>query len=117
MRAPRILSFYILREVLLYAGLGLLVIGSILVTQNLLRQLDDLATVGFGAADTLAVLVCVVGMLAANAVPIAFLFGVLVAVGRISADSEVTAMRTLGVSFGQFDCVRTCPHGFIKNSI
>jgi lipopolysaccharide export system permease protein len=102
MRVPRILSFYVLREVLLYIGLGLLVIGSILVTQNLLRQLDDLAAVGFGAADTLAVLGCVVGMLAGYAIPIAFLFGVLVAVGRISADSEVTAMRTLGISFGQF---------------
>lgn len=107
MRAPRILSFYIVREVLLYAGLGLLVIGSILVTQNLLRQLDDLATLGFGGADTLAVLVCVLGMLAGYAVPIAFLFGILVAVGRISADSEVTAMRALGVSFGQiaFPCL------------
>jgi lipopolysaccharide export system permease protein len=102
MRIPRILSFYVLREILLYAGLGLLVVGSVLVTQNLLRQLDDLATVGFGFHDTLAVLACVVGMLAAYAIPIAFLFGLLVAVGRISADSEVTAMRALGVSFGQF---------------
>jgi lipopolysaccharide export system permease protein len=102
MRVPRILSFYVLREVVLYAGLGLLVIGSILVTQNLLRRLDDLAKVGFGAADTLAVLLCVVGMLVGYALPIAFLFGVLVAVGRISADSEVTAMRALGISFAQF---------------
>jgi len=102
MRVPRILSFYVLREVLLYAGLGLLVIGSILVTQNLLRRLDDLANVGFGAADTLAVLICVVGMLVGYATPIAFLFGLLVAVGRISADCEVTAMRALGVSFAQF---------------
>jgi lipopolysaccharide export system permease protein len=102
MRVPRILSFYVLREVLLYAGLGLLVVGSILVTQNLLRRLDDLANVGFGAADSLAVLICVVGMLVGYAIPIAFLFGVLVAVGRISADSEVTAMRALGISFGQF---------------
>ena len=102
MRVPRILSFYVLREVLVYAGLGLAVVGSILVTQNLLRHLDDLAGMGFSAADTLAVLACVLGMLAGYAVPIAFLFGVLVAVGRISADSEVTAMRTLGISFGQF---------------
>lgn len=102
MRLPRILSFYLLREVLLYAGLGLLVVGSILVTQNLIRRLDDLASVGLGAADSLAVLLCVVGMLIGYAIPIAFLFGLLVAVGRISADSEVTAMRALGVSFAQF---------------
>jgi lipopolysaccharide export system permease protein len=102
MRVPRILGFYVLREVLIYAGLGLLAVGSVLITQNLLRRLDDLATVGFSAADTFAVLVCVVGMLCAYAVPIAFLFGILVAVGRISADCEVTAMRALGISFGQF---------------
>ena len=102
MRVPRILSFYLIREVLIYAGLGLLAVGSILITQNLIRQLDDLATVGFSAADTFAVLICVVGMLCAYVIPIAFLFGVLVAVGRISADSEVTAMRALGISFGQF---------------
>jgi lipopolysaccharide export system permease protein len=102
MRVPRILSFYVIREVLIYAGLGLLAVGSILITQNLLRQLDDLATVGFSAADTFAVLTCVVGMLCAYVIPIAFLFGILVAVGRISADSEVTAMRTLGISFGHF---------------
>jgi lipopolysaccharide export system permease protein len=101
MRVPRTLSFYVLREVLLYAGLGLLVVGSILITQNLLRQLDDLNAVGFGAADSMAVMICVVGMLSAYAIPIAFLFGVLVAVGRMSADSEVTAMRALGISFGQ----------------
>jgi len=102
MRLPRILSLYVLREVLLYAGLGLLVVGSILVTQNLIRRLDDLTHAGLGAADSLAVLLCVVGMLVGYAIPIAFLFGLLVAVGRISADSEVTAMRALGVSFAQF---------------
>jgi lipopolysaccharide export system permease protein len=102
MRVPRILSFYVLREVLLYAGLGLLVVGSILVTQNMLRQLDDLTSVGFRLADTLSVLICLLGMLIGYTIPIAFLFGLLVAVGRISADSEVTAMRALGVSFSQF---------------
>ena len=102
MRVPRILSFYVLREILLYAGLGLLVAGSILVTQNLLQRLDDLATVGISAADYMTILACVVGMLSGHALPIAFLFGIMVAVGRISADSEVMAMRSLGISFGQF---------------
>jgi len=102
MRVPRILSFYVLREILLYAGLGLLVAGSILVTQNLLQRLDDLAAVGISAADYLTILTCVVGMLSGHALPIAFLFGIMVAVGRLSADYEVTAMRSLGISFGQF---------------
>jgi lipopolysaccharide export system permease protein len=102
MRVPRILSFYILREILIYAGLGLLVAGSILVTQNLLQRLDDLAAVGIRASDYAIIIGCVVAMLSGHALPIAFLFGIMVAVGRISADSEVTAMRALGVSFAQF---------------
>jgi lipopolysaccharide export system permease protein len=102
MRVPRILSFYVLREILLYTGVGLFVAGSILVTQNLLRRLDDLETVGIGATDFLTILACVLGMLSGYALPIAFLFGIMVAVGRISADSEYTAMRALGISFGQF---------------
>jgi lipopolysaccharide export system permease protein len=101
MRAPRTLSLYVLREVLQYGALGLLGVGSILVTQNLLRRLEDLVDVGVSAADTLILAGSVVSMLAGYALPVAFLFGVLVALGRLSADSEVTAMRALGVSLAQ----------------
>jgi lipopolysaccharide export system permease protein len=101
MRAPRTLSLYVLREVLQYGGLGLLGVGSILVTQNLLRRLEDLVDVGVTASDTLVLASSVVAMLAAYALPVAFLFGVLVALGRLSADSEITAMRALGVSIAQ----------------
>lgn len=101
MRVPRILSRYVLRETLQYAGLGLFGVGAILLTQNLLRQLDELAVVGVGPAHTLEVLAHLASMLLAYAVPVAFLFGVVVAVSRLSADAEVTAMRALGVSLGQ----------------
>ena len=58
------------REILLYAGVGLLAVGSILITQNLIRELGQLASLGFDAADSLRVLACVVGMLIGHAVPI-----------------------------------------------
>lgn len=101
MRVPRTLSRYLLRETLQYAGLGLLGVGAVLLTQNLLRQLDDLAVVGVGPAHTLEVLAYLASMLLAYAVPVAFLFGVVVAVSRLSADAETTAMRALGVSLAQ----------------
>lgn len=101
MRLSRILSTYVLREVVQYAGIGILAVGSILLTQNLLRQLDDLTGIGLGLGDTLSILYCLVAMLAAYAIPVAFLFGVLVAMGRLSADFEITAMRALGVSLAQ----------------
>jgi len=102
MRVPRTLSIYVLREVLQYAGIGLLSVGSILMTQNLLRELSDLSGLGFETRDVVAVFSCLGLILSAYAIPVAFLFGVLVAVGRLSADSEVVAMRALGVSLGQF---------------
>ena len=97
MRLPRTLSWYLAREVLEYTGLGFLGFSTILVTQNLLRRLDDLVAVGFRSEDLLAVLGFLMAMLTAYAVPVAFLFGILLAVGRLSADSEITAMRACGL--------------------
>jgi lipopolysaccharide export system permease protein len=102
MRFPRTLTLYAAREVVLYAALGLLGVGAILFTQNALRQLASFGSVGLRASDVLAILGALAWMLSAYAVPVAFLFGVLVSVGRLSADSELTAMRALGVSLGQF---------------
>jgi lipopolysaccharide export system permease protein len=102
MRFPRILTFYAAREVVQYAALGFLGVGAILFTQNALRQLSSFASAGLESGDVLAILGALLAMLSAYAVPVAFLFGVLVAVGRLSADSELTAMRALGLSLGQF---------------
>jgi lipopolysaccharide export system permease protein len=102
MRFPRILTIYAAREVLQYALLGFLGVGAILFTQNALRQISDFASMGLQTGDVLAILGALVAMLSAYAVPVAFLFGVLVAVGRLSSDSELIAMRALGVSLGQF---------------
>jgi lipopolysaccharide export system permease protein len=102
MRLPRILTLYAAREAVQYAALGFLGVGAILFTQNALRQLADFASAGLETRDVLAILGALVSMLSAYAVPVAFLFGVLVAVGRLSADSELTAMRALGVSLAQF---------------
>lgn len=101
MRASRTLSFYLLREVLQYGGIGLLAVSSVLVTQNLLRRLEDLVSLGVQVGDVLGMTRALFVMLSAYVIPMAFLFGVLVAVGRLSSDSEITAMRGLGVSIGQ----------------
>jgi lipopolysaccharide export system permease protein len=101
MRIPRTLSWYVLREALQYAGIGLFAVGSVLLTQNLLQRLDDLSAIGASGGDILAVTACLAIMLGSYAIPVALLFGVLVAVGRLSSDSEVMAMRALGVSLAQ----------------
>lgn len=101
MQIPRTLSLYILRELGQYAGIGLLAVGSVMLSQRILRELNDMAGIGIGLSDTLQLMAYLLGMLAAYAIPVAFLFGILVAVGRMSSDSEITAMRALGLSIGQ----------------
>jgi lipopolysaccharide export system permease protein len=101
MRLPRILWGAVLREILQYALIGLLAVGSVLITQNVLRYLQSLSGLGLRFEDGLFLSGALAVMLSSYAVPIAFLFGVLVAIGRMSGDSEILAMRALGVSLTQ----------------
>ena len=101
MRIPRTLSWYVLREVLLYTGLGIFAVGGVLVLQNALRHIQHLAGMGLTLADAVQLFTVLIAQFSTHAVPIAFLFGVMVAVGRLSSDSEIAAMQSLGVSFGQ----------------
>lgn len=96
MRFSRILSRYVMREVAVYGLVGFLAFATILVTQNLLQRLEDLLALGFTRNDFLVILSCFASMFVAYAAPVAFLFGVLLAMGRLSSDSEVTAMQASG---------------------
>jgi lipopolysaccharide export system permease protein len=96
MRVPRTLYLYLSREILEYGGLAFVGITAIMLSQNLLRRLDDLVVVGFSGSDLAELVRCLFSMLTAYATPIAFVFGVSLAVGRLSADGEVLAMRANG---------------------
>jgi lipopolysaccharide export system permease protein len=96
-RLPRKLSAYILREVVGYTLLGLMAITVIFLSQNLLRLLDELMAVGFSSADLFAVLRCLIPMLLSYTLPVAFLFGVLLATTRMASDQEIIAMRACGL--------------------
>src|SRR5687768_13219025 len=101
MRMPRTLSRYLARETLQYAAVGFLSIATLLLANSLLRQLEDLIGIGGGLGDLAAVTVRLVAILTTYALPIAFLFGTLVAFGRLGSDHEVLAFRSLGISLAQ----------------
>jgi LPS export ABC transporter permease LptF len=101
MRFSRTLSRYLARETLQYAAVGFFAIATLLLANSLLRQLEDLVGLGGGLGDVAAVTIRLVAILAAYALPIALLFGTLVALGRLGADHEVLAFRSLGVSLAQ----------------
>lgn len=99
MRIPRIVASYIAREIVQYSVLGFLVFSSLMLTQNLLRTLSDLAEAAGAASlgDLGQVLIYLAPVLATYALPVAFLFGVLLAVGRLASESEILAMRACGL--------------------
>jgi lipopolysaccharide export system permease protein len=97
MRATRTLSLYVTREVIQYTLLGLAAITMILATRNLVRVLDKLIGAGFLFSDLLTLLRLFGAELLVYTLPISFLFGVLLAIGRMAADAELTAMRACGV--------------------
>lgn len=97
MRGSRTLSLYVVREVVQYALLGLAAITVVLVMRNLVRVLDEVIGAGFRLADLVNVLQLLITMLVSYALPISFLFGVLLAIGRMATDVEIIAMRACGV--------------------
>ena len=97
MLLPRTLARSIAVEVLVFAGIGFAAFIAILLVQNLAQQLEQLVAAGMSFSDARAVVTSLVGMVSPYAVPVGFLFGILAAVGRISADSEATAMRACGL--------------------
>jgi len=101
MRFARTLSAALLREIVVYALVGFSLFTVIVVLVNLMRRLGELTAVGFAWADLASVLGCLFAMFAPYAIPVAFLFGVLLTVGRWCADSELVAMRACGLGITQ----------------
>ncbi len=97
MSAPRRLWLYVAREVAGYSLLGLLAITTVLVGNRLFRWLHDVLGAGIAFADVTAILGLFTTLLSVYALPISLLFGILLAIGRMAADSEITAMRACGV--------------------
>jgi lipopolysaccharide export system permease protein len=97
MRWPRTLSLYVTREVTAYTLIGLAAITIVMVARSLVRVLDQLIGAGVIGADLMQVVGLLGAMLAIYALPVSFLFGVLLAIGRMAGDVEITAMRACGI--------------------
>src|SRR5258708_228769 len=94
----KILTRYILKEMLGPTFLGFVFYTSII----LMRQLFDFAGMiikrSLPASMVGKLLLLSLPHITVLTVPMSLLFGILIAVGRLSADSEIIAMRALGIS-------------------
>ncbi len=90
---------YISREVFSHALLGLLIFTFVLFIPQIVRLMELLVRHGGGAdAGTVAMLVaCALPQVLTFTVPMAVLVGVMIGLGRMSADSEIIALHALGV--------------------
>jgi LPS export ABC transporter permease LptG/LPS export ABC transporter permease LptF len=94
----KIVDRYLLKEIAPPFVLGLLIYSFVLLMNQLLQFPDLFIARGVTLADTLKLLAYLIPAILAFTVPMGVLMGILAGLSRMSSDSEVTALRTLGIS-------------------
>jgi LPS export ABC transporter permease LptG/LPS export ABC transporter permease LptF len=95
---PRLLDRYIVREMLAPSAIGLLVFTFVLLIDQIPRLLAVLVARSADVTTILRVFLNLLPSILAVTLPMAFLLGVLLAFGRLASDSEIVALRAVGVS-------------------
>ena len=95
---PRLIDSYIAREMLAPTGIGLLVFTFVLLIDQIPRLVAVLVNRSADPATVLRAFVNLLPSMLAVTIPMAFLLGVLLAFGRMASDSEIVALRAVGVS-------------------
>lgn len=93
-----ILNRYILKEMIGPTLLGLVFYTAIILMQNLFDMAGLIIRRSLPGGAVLKLLLYSLPHIIVLTVPMALLFGILIAVGRLSSDSEIVAMRALGIS-------------------
>ena len=94
----RRLDRYMLSEILGPLALGFFVFTFILLLQALFKSARLIISSGVEAGMVGKLLLLSLPWIVVMTIPMALLFGILIAVGRLSSDSELTAIRAGGVS-------------------
>jgi len=94
---PRIIDRYILKEILVPAGIGTAVFVFVFMVSKLFRVTEMVVDQAVPLGYALKLFFCLIPALLVFVVPMAFLLGVLLALARLSADSEIIALKASGV--------------------
>ncbi len=94
----KILTRYILKEMIGPTLLGFTFYTSIILMQQLFTMAGMIITRSLTIGTVGKLLALSLPHIVVLTVPMSLLFGVLIAVGRLSSDSEIIAMRALGIS-------------------
>lgn len=98
----RILSRYILREVLSFFSISLAAFTGLLLTVKMLRLTSLIVNRGVEPLQIVRVFLAIIPTFLEIALPMSALLGVMLAFSRLSGDSEVIVMRASGISLFRF---------------
>ena len=98
---PKILDRYILREIAPPFLVGLLLVTFVLLMNQVLLLAELFISKGVPALEAVRILGLLVPSVLVFAAPMAVLMGVLGGLARLSADSEVVALQSLGIGSGR----------------
>src|SRR6202162_5267187 len=93
----RILDRYIVREVFRHAFLGLVVFTFVLFVPQLVRVMELFVRHTGSGSQIVQLFLCLLPGVFVCAIPMSILIGVLLGLGRMSADSEIIALTALGI--------------------
>src|SRR5256714_6221954 len=96
-RIMRILDRYIVREVFRHALLGLIVFTFVFFVPQLVRVMALFVRHSSSGGQIVKLFACILPGIFTFTIPMAVLIGVLLGLGRMSADSEIIALTALGI--------------------
>jgi len=105
----RLLDRYICREVVSHAFLGLTVFTFVFFVPQLVRLMDLIVRHSNSAGSVALLFLCTLPPVLGFTLPMAVLVGVLIGLGRLSADSEIVALHASGISLRRL----LLPVGFV----
>jgi LPS export ABC transporter permease LptG/LPS export ABC transporter permease LptF len=98
----RILTRYILREVISHAAIGAAIFTFVLFTKDLGRILELVVRNSAPVGSVAEVILLILPVTLTITIPAGVLVGILIGLSRLAADSEITAMRASGVGVWNF---------------
>ena len=94
----RILSTYIVSEILPPFLIGLLAFTFILLTARILKLVELVVTRGIPLLQIGRLFALILPTFLETTVPMALLLGILFGLGRLSSEQEITALKASGIS-------------------
>lgn len=94
----RLLDRYIAREVIRHSLLGLLIFTFVLFVPKLVKLMEIFVRHSGSGSQVALLFLCIIPSVLVFTIPMAVLIGVLLGLGRMSMDSEIIALTSLGIS-------------------